>query len=32
MRALLESDGWALSGILGLDEADPEHVFFHDAP
>jgi GNAT superfamily N-acetyltransferase len=33
MRRLLESDGWALSGILvGLDEGDPEHVFFHDAP
>jgi GNAT superfamily N-acetyltransferase len=33
MRALLTSDGWVLSGVLvGLDEGDPEHVFFHDAP
>jgi GNAT superfamily N-acetyltransferase len=33
MRALLASDGWVTSGILvGLDEGDPEHIFFHDAP
>ena len=33
MRALLTSDGWAFSGALvGLDEDDPEHVFFQDAP
>jgi GNAT superfamily N-acetyltransferase len=32
MRKLLRSDGWNLSGVLtGLDEGDPEHVFFHDA-
>jgi GNAT superfamily N-acetyltransferase len=32
MRALLTSNGWVLSGVLvGLDEGDPEHVFFHDA-
>jgi len=33
MQALLTSDGWLLSGILvGLDEGDPEHVYFRDAP
>ncbi len=33
MRELLRSDGWIPSGVLtGLDEGDPEHVFFHDAP
>jgi GNAT superfamily N-acetyltransferase len=32
MRKLLRSEGWKPSGILtGLDEDDPEHVFFHDA-
>ena len=31
MRALLEKGGWTLSGILrGLDEGDPEHVFYID--
>ena len=31
MRQLLGSEGWILSGVLtGLDEGDPEHVFFHD--
>jgi GNAT superfamily N-acetyltransferase len=31
MRKLLRSEGWNPSGILtGLDEDDPEHVFFHD--
>jgi GNAT superfamily N-acetyltransferase len=33
MRQLLGSEGWILSGVLtGLDEGDPEHVFFHDLP
>ena len=33
MRNLLHSEGWTPSGILtGLDEGDPEHVFFHNAP
>ena len=33
MRTLLRSEGWAPSGVLtGLDEGDPEHVFFHDVP
>jgi ribosomal protein S18 acetylase RimI-like enzyme len=33
MRALLASGGWVLSGILvGLDEEDPEHIYFHDVP
>jgi len=33
MRQLLRSEGWSPSGVLaGLDEGDPEHVFFHDAP
>lgn len=33
MRQLLHSEGWTPSGVLtGLDEGDPEHVFFHDAP
>jgi hypothetical protein len=33
MQALLMSGGWVLSGILvGLDEGDPERVFFHDVP
>jgi GNAT superfamily N-acetyltransferase len=32
MRQLLRSEGWTPSGVLtGLDEGDPEHVFFHDA-
>lgn len=32
MRELLRSEGWHLSEVLtGLDEGDPEHVFFHDA-
>jgi len=32
MRTLLRSEGWNPSGVLtGLDEGDPEHVFFHDA-
>ncbi|HEY7145528.1 MAG TPA: GNAT family N-acetyltransferase [Streptosporangiaceae bacterium] len=31
MRELLASEGWIPSGVLtGLDEGDPEHVFFHD--
>jgi GNAT superfamily N-acetyltransferase len=31
MRELLRSEGWSPSGVLaGLDEDDPEHVFFHD--
>ena len=31
MRELLRSEGWHPSGVLtGLDEGDPEHVFFHD--
>ena len=31
MRTLLRSEGWAPSGVLtGLDEGDPEHVFFRD--
>lgn len=33
MRKLLHSEGWNPSGVLtGLDEGDPEHVFFHDSP
>jgi ribosomal protein S18 acetylase RimI-like enzyme len=33
MRELLRSEGWSPSGVLtGLDEGDPEHVFFHDTP
>jgi ribosomal protein S18 acetylase RimI-like enzyme len=33
MRELLRSEGWSPSGVLaGLDEGDPEHVFFHDIP
>jgi hypothetical protein len=33
MRELLRSEGWHLSGVLtGLDEGDPEQVFFQDAP
>jgi GNAT superfamily N-acetyltransferase len=33
MRHLLRDEGWTPSGILtGLDEGDPEHVFFHDTP
>jgi GNAT superfamily N-acetyltransferase len=32
MRTLLHHEGWTPSGVLtGLDEGDPEHVFFHDA-
>ena len=32
MRKLLRREGWSPSGVLvGLDEGDPEHVFFHDA-
>jgi hypothetical protein len=32
-RQLLHSEGWRASGVLtGLDEGDPEHVYFHDAP
>jgi GNAT superfamily N-acetyltransferase len=31
MRSLLASEGWIRSGVLvGLDEGDPEHVFFRD--
>jgi GNAT superfamily N-acetyltransferase len=33
MRTLLRSEEWTPSGVLtGLDEGDPEHVFFHDVP
>ena len=33
MRELLRSEGWTCSGVLtGLDEGDPEHVFFPDFP
>jgi GNAT superfamily N-acetyltransferase len=33
MRELLRSEGWTPSGVLtGLDDGDPEHLFFHDAP
>jgi ribosomal protein S18 acetylase RimI-like enzyme len=33
MRELLRTERWSPSGVLtGLDEGDPEHVFFHDAP
>ncbi len=33
MRELLRSEGWSPSGVLtGLDQGDPEHVFFHDTP
>ena len=33
MRELLRSEGWSPSGVLtGLDEGDPEHLFFHDGP
>jgi hypothetical protein len=31
MRSLLASESWSRSGMLvGLDEGDPEHVFFRD--
>jgi GNAT superfamily N-acetyltransferase len=31
MKELLLGEGWTPSGVLnGLDEGDPEHVFFHD--
>jgi GNAT superfamily N-acetyltransferase len=31
MRSLLASEGWSRSGVLvGLDEGDPEHIFFRD--
>ena len=33
MRELLRSEGWRPCGVLtGLDEGDPEHVFFHNVP
>ncbi|MGD0926384.1 MAG: GNAT family N-acetyltransferase [Streptosporangiaceae bacterium] len=33
MRALLDAEDWSLSGELdGLDEGDPELVFFKDRP
>ena len=33
MRALLLGEGWTPAGVLtGLDDGDPEHVFFHDSP
>jgi GNAT superfamily N-acetyltransferase len=33
MRKLLHHEGWTPSGVLtGLDEGDPEHVFFRDTP
>ena len=33
MRKLLSGEEWNPSGVLtGLDEGDPEHVFFRDAP
>jgi GNAT superfamily N-acetyltransferase len=33
MRELLRAEGWTRSGVLtGLDEGDPELVFFHDRP
>jgi GNAT superfamily N-acetyltransferase len=33
MRELLRAQGWTHSGMLtGLDEDDPELVFFHDVP
>jgi len=33
MRELLRGEGWSPSGVLtGLDEGDPEHVFFCDRP
>ena len=33
MRALLVREGWTPAGVLtGLDEGDPEHVFFHGTP
>ena len=33
MRELLRTEGWTPSGVLiGRDDGDPEHVFFHDAP
>jgi GNAT superfamily N-acetyltransferase len=33
MKTLLRSEDWTPSGVLtGLDEGDPEHVFFHDVP
>jgi GNAT superfamily N-acetyltransferase len=33
MRELLRREGWTPSGVLtGLDEGDPEYVFFHDVP
>jgi GNAT superfamily N-acetyltransferase len=31
MRSLLASESWSRSGVLvGLDEGDPEHIFFRD--
>jgi GNAT superfamily N-acetyltransferase len=31
MRELLRGEGWTPAGVLtGLDEGDPEHVFFQD--
>jgi ribosomal protein S18 acetylase RimI-like enzyme len=33
MRALLDREGWSLSGeLVGLDEGDPELVYFIDRP
>ena len=33
IKELLRSEDWTPSGVLtGLDEGDPEHVFFHDVP
>jgi GNAT superfamily N-acetyltransferase len=33
MRELLHGEGWIPGGVLtGLDEGDPEHVFFRDRP
>jgi hypothetical protein len=33
MRTLPRSEGWTSIGPLtGLDEGDPEDVFFHDVP
>jgi GNAT superfamily N-acetyltransferase len=33
MRELLHGEGWTPSGVLaGLDDNDPEHVFFRDKP
>jgi GNAT superfamily N-acetyltransferase len=32
MRSLLASESWSQSGVLvGLDEGDPEHIFFRDS-